>query len=461
MIVASGTSPAPGLRRSLGTIDSALIIIGIVIGSGIFVLPNLIARALPSAGAIIAAWIVSGVLSYFGALAYAELGTMMPETGGQYVYLREAYSPFCAFVCGWTFILAVLAGGTAFLAVSFSLYLANFTHLTPVASKATAIALVLSLSAINYVGMHEGVWVQRVFSSLKMGGILLLIGSAFCLPATPGAFAHQVSTGTSVSQFGSAMIACLMAYNGWTYISFVAGEIRNPARNLPRALASAMAIVIGLYVLTNLAYLRVLSVQEIAASDRVGAMVATRTLGPGGADILSIIVLISIIGAVNGCVMTGARIPFAQARDGLFFRSLGRLHPRFHTPGLAIIVQALWASVLLVSGSYATLYSYAIVAAWIFYTMTVAAVFVLRRKLPDVPRPYKMWGYPYTLIVFVGVSIWFVVNSFVTQPIPSFCALAIAGSGIPAYCIWRKTAKISKLTLADPSLGFRDEAGDQ
>ena len=440
----SAESAFPGLQRSLGTIDSALIIIGIVIGSGIFVLPNLIAQDLPSSAAILAAWAVSGGLSYFGALAYAELGVMMPETGGQYVYLREAYNALTAFVCGWTFILAVLAGGTAFLAVTFSIYLGSFIHLAPLASKCVSIALVLGLSAVNYVGVREGIWVQRVFTSLKIGGILLLIVSAFFLPPITQPF--SITPGISLSHFGAAMVACLMAYNGWTYISFVAGEIRDPHRNLPRALALAMTVVIAIYLLANVAYLRVLSIHEIAASDRVGAMLATRTLGHSGPAILSIIVLISIIGAINGCIITGARIPFAQARDGLFFAFLGRLHPRFHTPSAAILVQAVWASVLLVSGSYATLYSYTIVAAWIFYTMTVAAVFILRRKFPNAPRPYRMWGYPYTLIIFVTVSIWFIVNSFVTQPVPSCWALIIAGAGIPAYYIWRKSAKVSGLT---------------
>jgi APA family basic amino acid/polyamine antiporter len=357
------------------------------------------------------------------------------------VYLREAYNALCAFVCGWTFILAVLAGGTAFLAVTFSIYLGNFTHLTPLTSKCISIALVLGLSAVNYIGVREGIWIQRVFTSLKIGGILLLIVSAFFLP--PISQASGISPGLSLSHFGAAMVACLMAYNGWTYISFVAGEIRDPHRNLPRALALAMAVVIAIYLLANVAYLRILSVPEIAASDRVGATLATSTLGAAGPGILSIIVLISIIGAVNGCIITGARIPFAQARDGLFFGFLGRLHPRFHTPSAAILVQGVWASVLLVSGSYDTLYSYTIIAAWIFYTMTVAAVFVLRRKFPNAPRPYRMWGYPYTLIVFVAVSIWFILNSFVTQPVPSCWALVIAGSGIPAYCIWRKAAKVS------------------
>jgi basic amino acid/polyamine antiporter, APA family len=444
-LLAQSSVTANGLQRKLGTIDSALIIIGIVIGSGIFILPNVIAQALPSRGAILAVWAVSGVLSLFGAFAYAELGAMMPETGGQYVFLREAYGPLCAFICGWTFMLAVLAGGTAFLAISFSLYLGNFKYLSPLASKGVAIVLVLALSAVNYLGVRESVWVQRFFTSLKIGGILLLVGSAFLLHPLSQPVQSAPTPEISLSHFGAAMVACLMAYNGWTYISFVAGEVRNPDSTLPRALSLAMTVVIALYLLTNEAYLRLLSIREISTTDRVGAALASRTLGPAGADILSIIVLFSIIGAVNGCIMTGARIPFAQAHDGLFFRSFGRVHPRFRTPSFAIVIQAAWTAVLLMSGSYKTLYSYTIVAAWIFYTFSVAAVFVLRRKHPEAPRPYRMWGYPYTLVMFVGVSVWFVANSFATQPVPSLWALAIAGSGIPAYCVWRNSATISKI----------------
>jgi APA family basic amino acid/polyamine antiporter len=428
------------LPRKLGWLDATMIVVGIVIGSGIFLLPNLIAQSLHTSGAILSAWIISGVLSYFGALAYAELGAMMPATGGQYVYLREAYGPACAFLCGWTFMLVLLSGGIAFLAVSFSIYAGQFVHLSPVTSKLISLTLIVVLSALNYVGVREGAVVQVTFTFLKIAGLLLLIGGAFFSHLAVPAVQAAAPSGFSLPQFGTAMIACLMAYNGWTYISFVAGEVKQPARNLPRSLTLGMVAVMALYVLANVAYLKVMPIPVIAATTRVGAALAERTLGPVGATLVSLTVLISIVGAINGCILTAARIPFAQAQDGLFFRRFGRVHPRFETPAFAIVLQGLWTAVLVVSGSYENLFSYSIVAAWIFYMLSVAAVFVLRRKQPDLARPYRMWGYPYTLGVFMLVSVWFVVNAFVTAPGPSFTGLAIIAAGIPMYLLWRKPA---------------------
>ncbi len=424
------------LLRKLGLLDATFIVIGIVIGSGIFLLPNLIARNLPSGPAIIGVWIVAGVLSYFGALAYAELGAMMPDTGGQYVYLREAYGPLCAFMCGWVFTLAVLPGGTAFLAVGFSIYLDHFVPLSPGARNAVSLALVAALSAINYVGVREGAWVQRVFTSLKIAGLLLVIGAAAFAPHVAGT-SHASSPLVSYGGIGFAMTACLMAYNGWSYVSFVAGEVKDPQRNLPRSLALAMAIVIALYVSANLAYMNVLTVPEIAASERVGADVAGRAMGSAGATVLSAVVLLSVIGAINGCILTGARIPFAQARDGLFFRRFGTVHPRFKTPAFAIVAQAIWAGVLILTGSYETLFSYTMLSAWIFYTLSVLAVWVLRRRMPNAVRPYRMWGYPVTLWLFVIVSVWFMADALINQTKTSLIAFAMAAAGIPFYYVWR------------------------
>jgi APA family basic amino acid/polyamine antiporter len=425
---------AQDLPRRLGMVDATAIVIGIVIGSGIFVLPNLIARSLPSASAILAVWVVAGVLSFFGALAYAELGAMLPATGGQYVYLREAYGPLCAFVCGWTFMLAVMAGGSAWLAVTFSIYMGYFFPLSAVVAKAVSIALIAVLSAVNYVGVQEGAWVQRTFTGLKIAGLLVLIGAGLVSPHTA---APAPSPPVSAMHFGAAMAACLMAYNGWSYVSFVAGEVRNPQKNLLRSLVAGMAGVAVLYVSANIAYLKVMTVAQIAATDRVGADLATRTMGRMGGVFVSLTVLLSIIGAVNGCILTGARIPFAQARDRLFFARFGEVHPRFQTPGFAILCSGIWTAILVLTGSYETLYSYSILAAWIFYTLCVGAVFVLRRKLPDLHRPYRMWGYPYTLWLFVAVSVWFMADALVTQTRPSLMAFVIVAAGGVAYRMLR------------------------
>jgi APA family basic amino acid/polyamine antiporter len=418
-------------------LDATAVVIGIVIGSGIFVLPNLIARELPSRTAILSVWVISGILSFFGALAYAELGAMMPHTGGQYVYLREAYGPMWAFLSAWTFMLAVLAGGSAWLAVTFSIYLGFFVPLTPVAGKLVSIALIAVLSAVNYIGVREGARVQSTFTALKIVGLVILIGAAFLSPhAAPRADVLS-DPPVSFAHFGLAMAACLMAYNGWSYVSFVAGEVKDPHRNLLRSLIIGMSVVAALYILANVAYLKVMTIREIAATERVGADLAMRTLGPWGGTFVSVTVLLSITGAVNGCILTAARIPYAQARDGLFFSRFGKLHPQFHTPAAAIIWGGVWTAFLVLTGSYETLYSYSIVAAWIFYTMTVVAVFVLRRKLPDAARPYRMWGYPYTLWMFAVASVWFIANAFINEPRPSLMAFAIIATGVAAYQIWR------------------------
>jgi len=437
------------LPRKLSWLDATMIVVGIVIGSGIFLLPNVIAQSLHSSSAILSVWIISGVLSYFGALAYAELGAMMPATGGQYVYLREAYGPACAFLCGWTFMLVLLSGGIAFLGVSFSIYAAQFLPLTPFTSKLLALALIAVLSAVNYVGVRESAVVQVTFTFLKIAGLLLLIGGAFFSHASAPAAAAPAAR-FSLASFGAAMIACLMAYNGWTYISFVAGEVKDPARNLPRSLTLGMVAVMALYVLANTAYLKVMPIPQIASTARVGAALAERTLGSIGATAVSVTVLFSIVGAINGCILTAARIPFAQAQDGLFFRRFARIHPRFATPAFAIVLQGLWSAVLVISGSYENLFSYSIVAAWGFYMLSVAAVFVLRRKQPALPRPYRMWGYPYTLGAFLLVSLWFVVNAFITAPGPSFTALGIVGAGVPAYLLWRKPAPKPQSAVGRP-----------
>src|SRR5262249_6614091 len=257
-------------------------------------------------------------------------------TGGQYVYLREAFGPMWAFVSGWTFVLAVVSGGSAWLAVTFSIYLGQFVALTPLLAKLASISLIALLTLINFIGVREGAAVQRLLTAAKISALLILIGSGFLLvPAGP---ATGVAEGrVSLSGFGAAMAACLMAYNGWSYVSFVAGEVRNPQRNLLRALTVGMCVVAALYLVATAAYLHVFTVAEIGSSERIGADLASRALGPAGGRFVSLAVLLSITGAVNGCILTSARLPFAQARDGLFFASFGRIHPRFATPAVAVV----------------------------------------------------------------------------------------------------------------------------
>jgi basic amino acid/polyamine antiporter, APA family len=431
---AAAPAASGDLPRRLGATDATAIIIGIVIGGGIFVLPNVIARNAPVYAAIVSVWVIGGILSFFGALAYAELGAMLPATGGQYVYLREAYGPRCAFISNWTFMLAVISGGNAWLAVTFSIYFGYFVPLSPSAAKAVAIALVVAVAAVNYIGIRQAAWVQRTFTWLKILALAMLIAAA--LLSGHRAAAESVPP-APVSGFGVALAACLMAYNGWSYVSFVAGEVRDPQRNLLRALIVGMTGVTVLYLSANLAYLKVMSISEIAATNRVGADVATRTMGPIGGAFVAAAVLLSVVGAINGCTLTAARIPFAQARDGLFFRPFGIAHPRFESPALAIVCGAVWTAALVISGSYETLYSYTILAGWIFYTLTVIAVLILRRKLPTTHRPYRMWGYPWTLGAFVLASVWFIGDTIFTQPLPSAGTLAVIAAGAIAYQVWR------------------------
>jgi APA family basic amino acid/polyamine antiporter len=423
------------LPRRLGLLDSSAIVVGTIIGSGIFLVPNLVARSLPSAPWILAVWIFTGVLSFFGALAYAELGAMIPATGGQYVFLREAYGPMWGFLCGWTYFFVVISAAIGWLSITFATYLGYFVPLTPVLSKVVAVALIAVITLLNYRGVSVSATVQKLFTLMKVGALGILVVAAFLGPAHA---APENATGAvTLSGFGVAMISCLLSYDGWVALSLVAGEVKDPKRTLPRALALGVGLAIAIYVLANVAYLRVLSVGEIAATARVGALVAERALGPVGGAFVSFSILMSIIGAINGWVLTAPRIYFAQARDGLFFRRFAAIHPRFQTPYVSILTFGAWSALLAITGTYETLASYAMFAAWIFYGLTSMAVLALRRVQPDRPRPYRMTGYPVTLLIFAAVALGFVVNTFIATPVPAIVGTLLIGAGVPVYFIWR------------------------
>ncbi|HXZ20153.1 MAG TPA: amino acid permease [Candidatus Acidoferrales bacterium] len=426
------------LPRKLGLLDALAIVVGIVIGGGIFLVPNLVARELNSAAATLAVWTFAGVISFFGALACAELGTALPSTGGQYVFLREAFGPLAGFLCGWSMLAVARTAQVAWLAVTMALYVSYFVPLSAAASKVLGIGAIALFTGINYRGAKAGAAVQKSFTLAKVVGLLVIISSALLWSGEAVQPANGVASGISASSFGVALIACLLAYDGWVQLSFVAGEIRNPQRNVFLALALGVAGCIVIYVLANVAYLRVLSIAAIGASEHVGASVAERVLGSRGGSLVSLIILVSIIGTLNGCFLTSPRVYFAQARDGLFFRKFAEAHPRYQTPGFAILVQGVWGAVLVASGSYETLLDYAMFAMWLWYGLMVAGVIVLRRKQPDLPRPYRMWGYPVTPALFLAITGWFLVNMLATRPGPSLAGLLLIATGIPVYFVWAR-----------------------
>jgi basic amino acid/polyamine antiporter, APA family len=441
---ATGDCLKTDLPRTLGLLDALSIVIGIVIGGGIFLVPNLIAQNVTSVTGILGIWVFAGVVSFFGALGCAELGAAMPATGGQYVFLREAYGPLAGFLCGWTNFLIARGAQSAWLAVVLAIYISYFHPFGAVASKAIAVGGIAVFTWVNYRGVSLGALVQKSFTLAKLVGILIIVASAFLFGHGAGAPVTAAAPIT-LSSFGVALIACLLAYDGWVQMSFVAGEIKNPGRNILFALGFGIAAVMAVYLLANMAYLRVLSVGEIAASAHVGADAAERVLGPVGGTLVSVIILLSIIGALNGAVLTCPRVYFAQAQDGLFFARFAEVHPKYETPGFAILAQGVWASVLIISGSYEALIDYAMFAIWLSYVFMIAGVMVLRRTQPDLPRPYRMWGYPVTPLLFLGIALWFLGNMLVTRPAPSFAALGLVAAGVPVYFVWRRFARTSAI----------------
>jgi APA family basic amino acid/polyamine antiporter len=434
-------SPVPTgeLPRRLSLADAFAIVVGVVIGGGIFIVPNLVARSLPSPGPMLACWLFAGVVSFFGALGCAELGAALPSTGGQYVFLRESFGPMAGFLCGWTMFVVARTAQAAWLGVTLASYAGYFIPMSPFAAKVFAVGSLAVFTAVNYFGAGAGALVQKALTLAKLIGLAVIIIGAFLGP--PHAAAVTANAGPlSFSQFGVAMIACLLAYDGWVQLSFVAGEIRNPQRNILLALALGVATCGAVYLLANFAYLREMSIAEMAASEHVGATAAERALGPMGGSLVTLVILLSIIGAMNGAFLTSPRVYFAQARDGLFFRKFGEVHPRYRTPAFAIAAQGVWSAALVVTGSYETLADYAMFALWLFYGAMIAGVIALRRKRPDLARPYRMWGYPYTALLFLGVTLWFLINTLMTRPGPALAGLLLIVAGIPVYFYWKRRA---------------------
>jgi APA family basic amino acid/polyamine antiporter len=409
-----------------------------MIGGGIFLVPNLVARSVPSAPIIMAVWLFAGAISFLGALACAELGAAFPSTGGQYVFLREAYGPLAGFLCGWSLFTVARSAQVAWLSVVFSIYVSYFVPLGATGSKLLSLAVLALFMAVNYRGVRLGAILQNSFTLAKLVGVAVIIGAALLLGGRvehPALAAHPA---ISLAGVGVALISCLAAYDGWVQLSFVAGEIRNPQRNVVRALVIGTLGVAAVYLLVNVAYLRVMTIPEIAASSHVGADATGRVLGAAGGSVVSLIILVSILGTLNGCFLTIPRVYFAQAADGLFFRKFAEVHPKYGTPGFAIVAQGVWAALLLLTGSYETLIDYALFGIWVFYGLMIGAVIVLRRTQPDLPRPYRMWGYPVTPGIFLAITVWFLGNMLVTRPGPAWAGLGLMLTGVPAYFLWQR-----------------------
>jgi amino acid transporter len=440
----TGSAPVteqPNLLRALGLWETSAIVIGIMIGTAIFLVPAEITREVGSPRAALAVWLVGGVLSLFGALSFAELAAMFPQSGGQYIFLREAYGPLVSFLCGWSFFVSAQTGGISVLAVGFAEYLHELVALSPWQQKAAAGASIALFTAINYRGVREGGAVQSILTGLKVAAIagLIILGFVLIRHAPGGPVSLPLPKGSNfVPSFGVALVAAFWAYEGWNTCTFAAGEVKRPERNLPLALILGTSTVIALYLGLTLVYYRVLPVPEVAQSARVAADSAVRILGRGGSLFVTWVIIISTLGSINGSVLAAPRVYYAMARDGLFFRWCAAVHPRFRTPHLALLLQGTLAILLVLLGTYEQLYTYVIFAAWVFYALAAFAVIVLRRKMPQRLRPYRVWGYPAVPVIFVLTAVWFLVNMLLERPAEAGWGSLILLAGIPVYLIWKR-----------------------
>jgi len=453
------------LRRELGLWSAVAIVIGTVIGSGIFLVPKTMIQRVGSTEMLFAVWIFSGLLSLAGALTYGELAAAMPEAGGEYVYLREAYGPLWGFLYGWTQMWVAKSGSVATLATAFFYYLSTFRPelervlwvvglpigpkggpLEIRAGQLLAMAVILLLGWLNYFWVKLGGRIQVAVTAVKVGSLaaIIFLGLSSGQGSTAN-YGSSIPAAAGLGGFFAAMVAALWAYDGWNNVAMVASEIRNPQRNLPVALVTGTITVIAIYVLTNVAYFYVLSAAEVAASDRVAATMMERILGQPGAAAVSIAAMISIFAALNGSILTGSRVPYAMARDGVFFSRLAGVHPRHHTPAASILLLSAWSALLVLSGRYEELFTYVIFASWILYGMATAAVVVLRSKRPDLARPYRTPGYPAVPVLFVAVAICLLFSTLLESPRESVLGLVIIFAGVPyyMYCKWQAGRGVS------------------
>jgi len=445
------------LIRQLGLFDSTMMMMGIVIGSGIFLTTGIMAHAVPSAPMILLCWLLGGFLVLAGALTYAELGVSLPEAGGQYVYLREAYGNLYGFLFGWKMFLVNMTGSIAALGVAFAEYFGSFfpslstkkiilsarvggLPYTLSRGQLVAVGVILLLTAVNYVGVTFGKTVQNILTVVKIGTVLafVILGFVFAKGASIDLSLNPEGWGIGqlLTGFGLAFISVFWAFDGWNNINYIAGEIMNPKRNLKLALIIGTLGITLLYFFTNIIYFLALPVGDMKGVVTVAESASFSLFGSTAAGLISGMILLSILGALNGCIFVGPRVYYAMARDGLFFKKVGDIHPRFKTPGFSIVLQTIWASFLALTGTFEQLFTFAMFAGILFWVLAACAIFTLRKKRPDLPRPYKAWGYPVVPMIFIVALSGILLNTLIRKPVESLSGVVLMIAGIPVYYLW-------------------------
>jgi basic amino acid/polyamine antiporter, APA family len=446
----------------MGLLDATMLVIGSVIGSGIFMTSGIIAGYLPSPGWLLVVWAVGGFIALCGALSFAELGAMFPRAGGQYVYIREAYGPWAGFLFGWGFFWFIMCGGIATLAVAFAEFMGYFLPAlgtqsiilkvglfgmpyTLSAGQLLAAGAIILLTAVNYIGVKTGVLVQNIFTFLRLGSVaaVVLFGLALGKKAGITGFGQLFSGGgglgpNAVASFGLALIAVLWTYDGWYAVNCTAEEIKKPERNIPLSLLLGTLSVMAIYLAVNVVYILALPVDKMKGVVRIGELASAQLFGPMATSAIAAAIVVSVFGCLSATILYGPRVYMAMAEDRAFFRSMTYIHPRFRVPTKALIGQAVWSCLLCLSGKYQALYEYVVFALVIFFAATGFAVIVLRRKRPELVRPYRVWGYPVIPILFVLMNLAVFVNTVAAQPLKSLVGMIILLVGIPAYIYWQK-----------------------
>ena len=431
------------LRRAMGLLQATAMVAGTIIGASIFVQPAEITGKVPSVSGVMLVWLVAGVLTFFGALVCAELSSIFTKSGGVYIYLKEAYSPAVGFLWGWAMFWTMHSGIIAAVAVIFARYLAFFFPMSDTMIKGPAIAVIWLLSVVNYYGVKHGSRLQTLFTLGKILAIIFIIIAGFLLGSKiPNHFvaAEAINQDISIKDFFLALVAGLFAFGGWHMVTYNAEETLNPRKTIPRALMLGVLVVTICYIALNAVYLYVLPLDAVASSTRIAADAADVLLGYGGGAFMSALVVFSTFGALAGIILCGPRVYYSMAKDGLLFRWVGEIHSRYHTPYRAIFLQAVWSSVLVVTGTYRLLFTRVVYTEWIFFALMAAGLFVFRRR-PELVRGYHIWGYPVVPALFIIFSFAIVVNQIISDPKESLVGIFLVIVGLPVYYLWTKIHK--------------------